>query len=65
MALIQLATGDNNNTSTTVITHLFSKDQCITTVRTLAGNPERRQHQAAMLALDLLRLHLQGKEIPN
>jgi nicotinamide-nucleotide amidase len=33
------------------------------TVRTIAGNIKRKQHQAALLSLDLLRRYLQGKQI--
>jgi nicotinamide-nucleotide amidase len=66
MVLIQL-TADidlgkkNQDSLTTAINVLLAKDKYAQTVRTIAGNIERKQHQAAMLSLDLLRRHLQGK----
>mgnify|MGYP001292080478 CR=1 FL=1 len=68
MILIQLTSGfdsvdKDNKGVVTVINVLLAKDQCFQATRAIAGNIERKQHQAAMLSLDILRRHLQGKEI--
>ena len=68
MALIQLTSeidlaNLSNDQSMNVANVLLAKDEYTQTVRTIAGNIERKQHQAAMLSLDLLRRYLQGKDI--
>ena len=66
MILIQLTDDLDVNTKTqngltTVTNGLLVKGKYAQTIRTIAGNIERKQHQAAMLSLDLLRRYLQGK----
>lgn len=68
IALIQLTARDyyinpNNNKSVSVTSTLLVNSECNRTVRTITGDIKRKQHQAALLSLDLLRRHLQGKEI--
>ena len=68
MALIQLTSRDyyispNNDKAVTVTSTLLVKSECNQTVRTITGDIKRKQHQAALLSLDLLRRYLQGKEI--
>jgi nicotinamide-nucleotide amidase len=68
MILIQLTSAwyysnPHNIDSITVTNILFVKDKANYTVRTLTGDIKRKQHQAALSALDLLRRYLQGKEI--
>ncbi|MEQ1544087.1 molybdopterin-binding protein [Methyloglobulus sp.] len=49
--------------SITVTNALFVKGKVNYTVRILTGDIKRKQHQAALSALDLLRRYLQGKDI--
>lgn len=68
IALIQLTARDyyinpNNDKSVSVTSTLLVNSECNRTVRTITGDIKRKQHQAALLSLDLLRRHLQGKEI--
>jgi nicotinamide-nucleotide amidase len=68
IALVQLATDDycaakDNDKAVTVINTLLVGSEYRQTVRTLAGDIKRKQHQAAIFSLDLLRRYLQGKEI--
>ncbi|WP_411726368.1 competence/damage-inducible protein A [Methyloglobulus sp.] len=68
MVLIQLTSRDyyinpNNDKAVTVTSTLLVNSECNQTVRTIAGDIKRKQHQAALLSLDLLRRCLQGKEI--
>jgi nicotinamide-nucleotide amidase len=68
MVLIQLSSEINfattNNDKTITITNvLLVNNQYKQTVRTISRSIDRNQHQAALLSLDLLRRHLQGKEI--
>jgi nicotinamide-nucleotide amidase len=66
MVLVQLISNDNctDNTSdkvVTIINTLLVNNEHKQTTRTLAGDIKRKQHQAALSALDLLRRYLQGK----
>jgi nicotinamide-nucleotide amidase len=68
MVLIQLTSKEyylnpHNTEAVTVTNALFVKGEVKQTVRTIAGDIKRKQHQAALSALDLLRRYLQGKEI--
>jgi nicotinamide-nucleotide amidase len=68
MVLIQLASGEDTSSFNTekplnLVNFLITHDNCLHTARTISGNIERKQTQAAMLSLDLLRRFLQGKEI--
>jgi nicotinamide-nucleotide amidase len=68
IALIQLTSGDNNtgtnnDNPVTLFNMLLVNNQCLQTNRTISGSNERKQHQAAILSLDLLRRYLQEKEI--
>jgi nicotinamide-nucleotide amidase len=68
MALIQLISSDNRTDNTgdktvTVINTLLVSKEHKQTARALAGDSKRKQHQAALSSLDLLRRYLQGKEI--
>jgi nicotinamide-nucleotide amidase len=53
----------HNIDSITVTNALFVKGEVNYTVRILTGDIKRKQHQAALSALDLLRRYLQGKAI--
>jgi competence/damage-inducible protein CinA-like protein len=68
MVLIQLTSRDyymnpNNDKAVTVTSTLLVNNEHKHTVRTITGDINRKQHQAALLSLDLLRRYLQGKEI--
>jgi nicotinamide-nucleotide amidase len=68
MVLVQLTslnyrTELNNDKAITVINTLLVNDHYNQSTRTLAGDPTRKQQQAALFALDLLRRSLQGIEI--
>jgi nicotinamide-nucleotide amidase len=68
MVLMQLTSGldcvEKYNAELVTVTHvLLAKDQYFQATRAIAGNIERKQHQAVMLSLDILRRYLQGKEI--
>lgn len=68
MVLIQLASEDyytdpNNAKAVTVTNVLLVNNEHKQAVRTIAGDIKRKQHQAALSALDLLRRYLQGKEL--
>jgi nicotinamide-nucleotide amidase len=68
MALIQLTTRDccaspNDDKAVSAISTLLVNGEYKQAVRTITGDIKRKQHQAALLSLDLLRRHLQGKEI--
>lgn len=68
IVLIQLTSEDNyadkrSDKAITVTNTLLANNQHMQTVRTIAGNIEQKQHQSAMLSLDLLRRYLQGKAI--
>ena len=67
MVLIQIVSDDyyvklNNHQSVTVTNLLLVEGQFKLTTRDLAGDIKRKQHQATLSALDLLRGHLQGKK---
>ncbi len=53
----------NNDNPVPITSALLVDNQYMHMTRTIAGNMERKQHQAAMQALDLLRLYLQGKKV--
>jgi hypothetical protein len=59
-ALVQLYTGDKHGV---MILHngLLTPNGFYQNTQTIAGALKRKQHQAALLALDLLRLYLQQK----
>jgi nicotinamide-nucleotide amidase len=68
MVLIQLASKEyyvnpHNNGILTVTNALLVNGDVKRAVRTIAGDIKRKQHQAALSALDLLRRYLQGKKI--
>ncbi|MSS75786.1 MAG: competence/damage-inducible protein A [Methyloglobulus sp.] len=68
MVLIQLASAGyysnpHNIDSITVTNALFVKGKAYYTVRILTGDIKRKQQQAALSALDLLRRYLQGKDL--
>ena len=68
MVLIQLASREyysnpHNNGVLTVANTLLVSGELIQAVRTVAGDIKRKQHQAALSSLDLLRRYLQGKQI--
>jgi molybdopterin-biosynthesis enzyme MoeA-like protein len=67
MVLIQLmADGyaeNNPDKPLPVVTGLLVYDEFKYTARTLNGDIKRKQQQAALISLDLLRRHLQGKDI--
>jgi nicotinamide-nucleotide amidase len=68
MVLIQLASKEyyvnpHNNGILTVTNALLVNGDVKQAVRTIAGDIKRKQHQAALSCLDLLRRHLQDKEI--
>lgn len=67
IVLIQIVSDDyyvnlNNHQSVTVTNLLLADGKFKLTTRGLAGDIKRKQHQAALSALDLLRRHLQGKK---
>jgi nicotinamide-nucleotide amidase len=68
MVLIQLASREyysnpHNNGVLTVANTLIVNGGLKQAVRTVAGDIKRKQHQAALSSLDLLRRYLQAKEI--
>ena len=66
MVLIQLAPRGyrpDPNETTTITNTLLVKDEYGHTVHTMVGDISRKQHQAALFSLDLLRRYLQGKEL--
>jgi len=69
MVLIQLTSKDyytdknSDKSSLTVTNTLLVNKEHKQTVRSIAGDIKRKQHQAALSALDLLRRYLQDKEI--
>ena len=68
MVLIQLTSKEFNsnphNTEAVIVTNLlFVNGEFKQTVRSIVGDSKRKQHQAALAAIDLLRRHLQKKEI--
>jgi molybdopterin-biosynthesis enzyme MoeA-like protein len=68
MVLIQLASEDyyadpNNAKAVTVTNVLLVNNEHKQSARTIAGDIKRKQHQAALSSLDLLRRYLQGKAI--
>jgi nicotinamide-nucleotide amidase len=68
MVLIQLASEDyytnpNNDKAVTVTNTLLVNNELKQAIRIIAGDIKRKQHQAALSSLDLLRRYLQGKEI--
>jgi nicotinamide-nucleotide amidase len=68
MALIQFVSTDyylspNRDKAVTVTSMLLVDSEYKQTVRTIAGDLKRKQQQASISSLDLLRRYLQGKEI--
>lgn len=68
MVLIQLTSSDyyinpHADKAVTITSTLLADGEYKHAVRSLAGDIKRKQHQAALLSLDLLRRYLQGKEI--
>ena len=66
MVLVQLMPDSHKATQThdqavTVVNTLLVNKEYKEATRTLAGDLQRKQQQAALLSLDLLRRHLQGK----
>lgn len=66
--LVQLYAGDNQifhdkDQSIVLYNTLLTKDGFFQTTGSVAGSIERKQNQAALLALDLLRRNLQHKEL--
>ncbi len=60
LALVQLHQ-DSPQHARVIYNALYTPDGLRCSQRTLAGNPARQQHQAAIAALDLLRRYLQNK----
>jgi len=66
LVLVQLYAGDNaslhdKNKSIVLYTVLQASEKSHTSTHALAGPLKRKQHQSALLSLDLLRRYLQGK----
>ncbi len=68
IALIQIIREENvvradSDEPVHLIILLLTKDGCKQVVRRLFGDAKRKQQQAALASLDVLRRHLQGKEV--
>lgn len=68
--LIQLTSSDfyanpHSDKGVTIYTGLLVNHEFKQVSRSIAGDSKRKQHQAALASLDLLRRHLQGKDTPG
>ena len=68
LVLVQLCSSQNSGSpesekAITLTTILLAHGELKHTVRIVAGEIQRKQHQAALIAIDLLRRYLQGKAI--